>query len=81
VDTGGLATLLSWNFVREHLEMEFRALVGLEPWSIAIRPQIGYKWRALQIRLGAVVLDGNDLSLGGWYRVNTSVYWMAKCSF
>jgi hypothetical protein len=80
-DTGGVATLVRWNFFHEHLELELRALVGLEPWSVAIRPQVGYKWRALQIRVGAMVLDGNDLSFGGWYRNNTSIYVMAKYSF
>src|SRR5262249_44777365 len=80
-DTGGLAALVRWNFFPEHLELELRAMVGLEPLSWAIRPQVGFKWRALRIQVGATALDGEGSSFGAFYRANTSVYLLVKYAF
>lgn len=80
-DNGGLATLVRWRFFRDHLELETRVLVSIAPLYWVVRPQVAYLWRGLAIRLGAVYLDGDDRSYGGYYRRNSSLYLAVKYSF
>ncbi len=74
-----IAALARWTFFkRTQLELELRGAVGVSPFTYMVRPQIGVKYRNLAVRLGAVVLDGDDFSLGHYYRRNTSVYAIVK---
>ena len=43
-----------------------------------VRGEVGYKRKALQIRAGAAVLDGDPFSFGHYYRNNASVYLLLK---
>jgi hypothetical protein len=80
-DMYGVAALFRWSFFRDHLELDVRGLVGLNPFYYAVRPQIGYKWRGLAIRAGALLLDGDDHSFGSYYHRNTSVYLIVRYAF
>lgn len=80
-DTGGLATLWRWTFFRQWLEVELRAMVGLDPFSWSIKPQVGLHWRGLRVQVGALVLDGDRYSFGNYFRDNTSVYVLTRYSF
>jgi hypothetical protein len=81
VHNGGVATLLRWRFLRDHLELELRGLLSIEPLYWIVRPSISYLWRGLAIRLGALYLDGRENSFGAYYSRNSSVYLMVKYSF
>ena len=77
-ETAGAAALVRWHFFREQLQLEARGVVGVQPFSWMVRGEAGYKRKALQIRAGAVILDGDPFSFGHFYRANTSVYLMVR---
>ena len=77
-DTAGVAALVRWSFFGDRLQLEGRGLVAAQPLSWMARGEIGYHRNALQIRAGAVVLDGDAFSFGHFYRANTSVYLLVK---
>ncbi|MGZ3405203.1 MAG: DUF1302 family protein [Polyangia bacterium] len=79
-DSAGAAALVRWHFFREQLQLEARSVVGVQPFSWMVRGEAGYKHKALQIRAGAVILDGDPFSFGHFYRANTSVYLLVKYS-
>jgi hypothetical protein len=80
-NNGGVAALFRWRLFRDHLELEARALVSIEPLYWIIRPQLGYLWRGLAVRIGMVYLDGEDGSFGAYYKRNSSIYSSIKYSF
>jgi hypothetical protein len=79
-DSAAVAAVVKWHFFDEHLLLEGRGVVGFQPFSWMVRGEVGYKRKALQIRAGAVVLDGDPFSFGNYYRANTSVYLLLKYS-
>ncbi|HEY3359562.1 MAG TPA: DUF1302 family protein [Polyangia bacterium] len=79
-DSAAVAALVRWIFFA-HLEVELRAVAGLRPSSYTLRPQVGWRWRDLAVRVGAVLLGGEVGSLAHYYRRNQSVYSMLKYSF
>jgi hypothetical protein len=56
-------------------------VLGVSPGSYLLRPQVAWKRDALTVRLGVVLLGGDDLSYGRWFRRNRSAYVMLKRSF
>lgn len=76
-----LAGLARWTFFRDHLQLELRALVGIVPFSYAVRPQVALLFRGVAIRFGALLPGGEDSSFGNYYRRNQSVYTMVRYSF
>jgi hypothetical protein len=61
---------------------DLRGLVGIEPVSFALEPALRWKLNdALFFKVGAVLLGGEERSLGWYYRHNTSVFLQAKYSF
>jgi hypothetical protein len=79
-DSAGAAAVVKWHFFDERLLVEARGVVGFQPFGWMVRGEVGYKRKALQIRAGAVVLDGDPFSFGNYYRANTSVYLLFKYS-
>jgi hypothetical protein len=79
-DTFGVAAVLRWIFFKRLL-IEGRGNVGIQPFSYALRPEIGVKLNALSLRVGAEILGGDPYSFGSWFRRNTSVYVLAKYNF
>jgi hypothetical protein len=79
-DNVGLSAQARWTF-GEYLEAELRAVLQGPPASIILRPQLGLRFNPFVWRVGVVWLDGEDFSLGGYYRRNRSVYTMLKYSF
>ena len=77
-DTAGVAGLVRWSFFRDQLQLETRGLVAAQPLSWMARGEIGYHRNALQIRAGAVILDGDAFSFGHFYRANSSVYLLVR---
>jgi hypothetical protein len=77
-DSTAVAALVRWHFFDDHLLLEARGVVGVQPFSWMARGEVGYKRKALQIRAGAAVLDGDPYSFGNYYRANTSVYLLVK---
>ncbi|HEX9104843.1 MAG TPA: hypothetical protein VF997_21680, partial [Polyangia bacterium] len=77
-DTAGAAALVRWCFFGEQLQLEARGVVAAQPLGWMVRGEVGYKHNALQIRAGAVMLDGDAFSFGHFYRANTSVYLFVK---
>ena len=78
--TSALAVLTRWTW-RDRVEIEPRAVVTLSPGSYLLRPQVAWKRDPLTVRAGLVLLGGHDLSYGGWFRRNKSVYVMLKRAF
>ena len=78
--TSALAVLTRWTW-RDRVEIEPRAVVTLSPGSCLLRPQVAWKRDPLTVRAGLVLLGGHDLSYGGWFRRNKSVYVMLKRAF
>jgi hypothetical protein len=61
---------------------DLRGLVGIEPVSFVLEPALRWKLNdALFFKVGAVLLGGEERSLGWYYRHNTSVFLQAKYSF
>lgn len=79
-DIAGAAGLVRWSFFHDQLELEARGVVAAQPLSWMARGEAGWKHKALQIRAGAVLLDGDLFSFGHFYRANTSVYLFVKYS-
>jgi hypothetical protein len=75
-----VATLARWTFF-SHLELETRAVVTVRPFGWLVRPQIGWKTGGLAVRLGLVLLDGDDDSYTHYFNRNQSGYLLAKYSF
>jgi hypothetical protein len=78
--TSAVAVLSRWTW-RDRLELEPRVVLGVSPGSYLLRPQVAWKRDALTVRLGVVLLGGDDLSYGRWFRRNRSAYVMLKRSF
>jgi hypothetical protein len=78
--TTAFAVLPRWTW-RDRVEIEPRAVVTLAPGSYLLRPQVAWKRDPFTLRVGAVLLGGADLSYGGWFRRNRSVYVMLKRAF
>ena len=77
-DSVAAAAVVKWHFFDDRLLLEARGVVGVQPFSWMVRGEVGYKHKALQIRAGAAVLDGDPYSFGGYYRANTSVYLLLR---
>jgi len=78
-DSAAVALLGRWTFI-DRLEVELRAAVGVAPRSYLLRPQIGWKFNALAVYLGAVLLGGEEGSMAHYFRRNQSLYLLAKYS-
>jgi hypothetical protein len=76
-DNVSMALLKRWTFA-EVLELEMRALYGFKPLSYMVRPQVALKLGTLWLRAGAVVVGGDDGSIGGYFERNKSVYLSVK---
>jgi hypothetical protein len=79
-DSVAAAAVVKWHFFDERLLLEAHGVIGFQPFSWMARGEVGYKRKALQIRAGAAVLDGDPYSFGHYYRANTSVYLLFKYS-
>jgi uncharacterized protein DUF1302 len=78
--TSAVAVLYRWTW-RDRLELEPRVVVGFAPGSYLLRPQVAWKRDGFTVRLGTVLLGGDDLSYGRWFRRNRSAYVTLKRSF
>jgi hypothetical protein len=79
-DTVAAAALVRWTF-KEHFEIELRAVEWLEPRGTLVRPQVAYRTGALELRVGATLLEGSEGSYAWYYRRNNGAYTMARYSF
>jgi uncharacterized protein DUF1302 len=64
------------------IAIDLRGLAGIEPQSFALQP--AFRWKvndSLLLKAGAVLLGGQQESLGWYYRDNTSAFVQAKYSF
>lgn len=79
--SAALAGLFRWTFLRERLEVEARAVLGLRPRSYALRPQLAWKKGAFQLRIGALLLGGDEGSTPDYYARNTGAYMITRFAF
>jgi len=56
-------------------------MVGIHKVTEVIQPQVNAKWKALTVSLGGLYLNGEDGSLGRYFRNNTEVYTKIKYAF
>ncbi|MBI4508013.1 MAG: hypothetical protein HY698_00155 [Deltaproteobacteria bacterium] len=82
-DNLALAALWQWTFLRERLELEARGTVSVRPFAFVARPEIGWKWKetAVSVRLGALLLGGEEGTTPHYFRKNRSVYVHARYAF
>lgn len=80
-DNAALAALARWTFLRDHLQLELRGVVGIVPFYYVARPQVTLMFRGAEIRFGALIPGGEDSSFGNYYRRNLSIYSMVRYSF
>lgn len=76
----GMAGLVRWLW-GEHIVLDARATVGMDPFWWSIRPEVGYQDTTFTVRAGLLALDGTDGAIGDWYRRNTTAYVTSKVSF
>lgn len=80
-DSVGVAGTFRWP-IWEGWAFELRGLVGVVPVSLALQPALRWKLSdAFLLKAGAVLLAGEENSLGWYYRHNTSGFLQAKYSF
>lgn len=79
-DNVSIAALVRWPIFDE-IVFETRALLGVRPLSYTVRPEIGWETSNFTLRLGALVLDGETGSAGGWYGRNDTAYVTARYTF
>jgi hypothetical protein len=79
-DNIGLANVIRWTFL-ERIVVENRTYFGIEPLSWMVRPEVGYATPSFTARVGALWLDGEGGSFGGYYRRNQTVYVTTRYSF
>ncbi len=71
-DNLGVAAMARWLFF-EHLTIELRAMVGILPFSYALRPEVGLRFGSFTAALGGVLLGGSELSFGQYFQRNQNV--------
>ena len=78
-NTLGAAALVRWRFF-DVLEAELHALAVVKPGSIIVQPQLAYHARSgsLIVAVGALLVRGEPLGLGGYYGRNSSVFGSVK---
>jgi hypothetical protein len=76
----GVVNVIRWSFL-ENIVFEARTLLGVQPFSWMVRPEIGYGTSNFTIRLGYLALDGVTGSFGGYYHRNQNVYLTTRYSF
>jgi hypothetical protein len=79
-NTLGGAFLLRWSLVGP-FSFELRALVGAQPWTAVLQPQLNLREDAFTFSVGGLWLDGAELSFGHYFHRNSSVYLRAKYVF
>ena len=80
-DSYGVAGTLRWP-IGGGIAIDLRGLVGIEPVSFALQP--AFRWKlndSFFLKAGAVLLGGEEESVGWYYRHNTSAFVQAKYSF
>ena len=79
-DSYGLAGVMRWPLFSV-FHMELRALLGIAPQFYTLQPSLIAKFGGLQIKAGALVMDGEPNSLGWYYRHNTAAFLQFRCGF
>jgi hypothetical protein len=79
-DNAGVAVLVRWELVPSFV-FETRAFLGARPLWYTVRPEIGFETSTFSIKAGALVLDGETGSTGGWYARNDTAYVTARYTF
>jgi hypothetical protein len=79
-DSYGAAAVLRWPlFSVFHLDV--RSMVGIAPFFYVVQPALNAKVGSFQIKLGALVLDGEPNSFGWYYRHNLAGFLQVRYGF
>jgi hypothetical protein len=79
-DTVALATNVRWP-IWDPVSFELRALVGIQPETSIVQPEVKVKLDALTLSAGGLWLDGEAFSLGEYFERNREIYAKAKYLF
>jgi hypothetical protein len=79
-DTVAVATNVRWP-LWDPVSFELRALVGIEPETSIVQPEVKVKLDALTLSAGGLWLDGEAFSLGEYFERNREIYAKAKYLF
>jgi hypothetical protein len=79
-DSFGVAVVGRWMF-GQHAVVDVRAITGIHPASYAIRMEGGWRAGALTMKLGGLIMRGDDYSLGSYFRQNASIYLLARYAY
>jgi hypothetical protein len=79
-DTYGVAGVVRWPLF-SILHIEVRTMVGIAPFFYVAQPALLVKVADFQIKLGALALNGEHYSLGGYYRHNTTAFLQVRYGF
>ncbi len=80
-DSYAVAATFRWP-IGAGFAVDLRSLVGITPTSFVLQP--AFRWKlsdALFLKVGTVLLGGEEDSVGWYYRHNTSAFVQAKYSF
>jgi len=81
-DSYGVSGTFRWPLGASGLALDLRGLVGIEPVSFILQPALRWKLSdSFSLKAGAVLLGGEEESLGWYYRRNTSAFAQAKYAF
>ncbi|MBX3228225.1 MAG: hypothetical protein KIT84_26630 [Labilithrix sp.] len=75
-----IANVVRWLFW-DYVVLEARSLLGINPLSWVVRPEVGYAGTNFTLRLGYLMIDGAGGSFGSWFRRNETVYLTTRYSF
>ena len=80
----GALTVMCWNgswFLFDDFVFETRAFFGAKPLWYTVRPEVGWQTSTFSLKAGALVLDGEPGSTGGYYARNDTAYVTARYTF
>lgn len=79
--TWGAGTVFEWPLFAP-LSFRLRSLLTFRPWSWTVRPELLFtRDGGIELGLGALVLDGDQFSLGGYYEDNSALYARLRQAF
>jgi hypothetical protein len=79
-ESAGVAALLRWPLFSV-LQLELTALVGLRPLTQVIQPQLNVQLGDWVASVGGLWLNGEELSFGGYFQRNRTLYAKLKGVF
>ncbi len=79
-DSYGAAGVLRWPLFSV-FSLDLRVLVGISPRFYSLQPALVTKLGSFALKAGALLLDGDPYSLGGYYRHNTTAFLQLRYGF